>query len=151
MGLLAPEGMTVRGQLRGPYFRHFAGLQFIPASAKTTGSYISSAYLKGRKLVFLRSVREFVAFAELRRMKTGSIKTARELMDLDSVMFGDDGDSKKLRKLNLGSQIATFFRFLEGPGKRLTFLKGQDFLVAYMQAVIEVAAVYLNAEACYTV
>ena len=98
-------------------------------------SYVYSAVLKGRKLVFQRSVEEFVDFAELRRSAPKNIKTAREILNLDSV--GPVGAAT--RKLHLGSQIATFFHFIEGPGKRLKFLRGKDFIVDYMQAVREVA------------
>lgn len=98
-------------------------------------NYVSGAILKGRKLVFQRSVAEFTAFAHLRRMKEGSIKTARELMDLDEVGTFRLGVATEAMKLRLGSQVATFFRFLEGPGRRLKFLRGKDFIVDYMQAV----------------
>lgn len=91
-------------------------------------------------MLFQRSVGEFVAFDKLRRMEKGSIKTAKEIMHLDSLGFIDPKNRE--RRLGMGYQVATFFRFIEGPGKGHELLKGRDFLMQYMKEVLAIAKRY---------
>jgi hypothetical protein len=93
--------------------------------------YLTTAQLKGRRVVFERTPVEEQAFAALVKNNRDKIKSPEELMQLTA---GDVSETFA-KEVDLRFQFLSLLRFFEGPGRKHKLLKDQDFLIDYMRQV----------------
>ena len=99
--------------------------------------YFASARVKGKKIEFRIDEYEPEAFRDLRRKGT-ELMMPKELMSItrERMLKGNKAGKE------VDEQLVTFMRFLEGPGRRHKLLKGQGFLLKYLQESVIAAEDY---------